>query len=182
MAQKYLIFLAIILGSVMIGGCIYIGIINSTLNIKNSSNILPLQTDQPPSVTQSTVLCNMADNIVVTKIIDGDTVVVSGGEHIRLLGIDADEKEYPCYIPAKKRLEELVLNKTVRLERDVTNTDQYGRCLRYLYLDDKNINMMLVEEGFAVARFYAPNLKYKKEIGAAETLALRDAVGCKWQK
>jgi len=38
---------------------------------------------------------------VVTKIIDGDTIVIQGGQHLRLLGIDADESGYPCYEPAK---------------------------------------------------------------------------------
>lgn len=46
---------------------------------------------------------------VVTKIIDGDTLVAAGGNHVRLIGIDADEKGYPCFDVARRRLEELVL-------------------------------------------------------------------------
>jgi endonuclease YncB( thermonuclease family) len=116
----------------------------------------------------------------VTKIIDGDTIVV-GGEHIRLLGIDADERGYDCYFEAKKRLEELVLNKEVELEKDETNKDQYDRFLRYVILDGENINLRLVIEGLAIARFY-DDRRYQKEIMAAEKIAREVKIGCKWAK
>ncbi len=117
---------------------------------------------------------------LVTKIIDGDTVVIEGGYHVRLLGIDADEKGYPCYEPAKQRLEELVLNKEVYLEPDKEDQDQYKRYLRYIILDNGNINLKLVEEGLAVARFYPENVKYREEIIAAEKEAIENEIGCKW--
>lgn len=115
----------------------------------------------------------------VGKVIDGDTVVVDG-ESVRLLGIDADEKGYDCYKASKIRLEELVLNKEVVLERDVRDKDQYKRKLRWLFIDDKNVNLLLVEEGLAIARFYEDK-KYKKEILEAEKKARAERVGCKWK-
>ena len=115
----------------------------------------------------------------VTKIIDGDTIII-GGESVRLLGIDADESGYPCYNSAKKRIEELVLNKQVRLEEDGEDKDQYKRYLRYIFLDNKNINLQLVEEGLAVARFSPQNTKYKQEILNAEKQARENGIGCKW--
>lgn len=119
----------------------------------------------------------------VTKIIDGDTIIVEGGRHIRLLGIDTDEKGYPCYIPAKKRLEELILNKEVYLERDKEDKDQYGRYLRYVFIENnntkENVNLRMVKEGLAVARFYE-NEKYKEEIMDAEKFAIENKIGCKW--
>jgi micrococcal nuclease len=118
------------------------------------------------------------DRVFVTKIIDGDTILANG-EHIRLLGIDADEKGYECYNEAKKRLEELILNKEVILEKDITEKDQYGRLLRYILLDEKNINILIVEEGLAVARFYKER-KYENEILNAEKEARTNKVGCKW--
>lgn len=117
----------------------------------------------------------------VTKVLDGDTVIIEGGYHIRPLGIDADEKGYPCYEPAKERLEELVLDKEVRLERDKEDKDQYGRYLRYIFLGDKNINLEMVKEGLAISRFYEPNVKYKKEIQEAEEEAIKNKIGCKWK-
>ena len=116
----------------------------------------------------------------MTKVIDGDTVVVEGGYHVRLLGMDADEKGYPCYEQAKTRLEDLVLAKQVRLEKDKTDLDQYGRCLRYIFLDNTNINVQLVKEGLAIARFYEPDVKYRAEITAAESYAQQNKLGCKW--
>jgi len=118
---------------------------------------------------------------IVTKIIDGDTVVVQGGDHVRLLGMDSDEKGDPCFKAASDRIKELVLNKQVYLEPDAEDKDQYGRLLRYLILDGKNINVIMVQEGLAVARFYPENTKYKAEITAAEEQAIANKVGCKWK-
>ena len=115
----------------------------------------------------------------VGKVIDGDTVVVSG-ESIRLLGIDADERGYECYNEAKKRLEALVLNKNVKLEKDVEDKDQYKRYLRYVFVNNTNINLQMAEEGLAIARFYEDR-KYQKEILAAEKKARENKVGCKWE-
>jgi len=126
--------------------------------------------------------CKLPAEVLVTKVIDGDTIIVEGGKEIRLLGIDADEKGYPCYESAKKFLEKLILNKKVALEKDKQNVDQYGRCLRYLFLEGKNINLELVKEGEAVCRFLAPNFKYEKECQLLEKEAIEKKVGCKWSK
>ncbi|OIO41099.1 hypothetical protein AUJ10_01650 [Candidatus Pacearchaeota archaeon CG1_02_31_27] len=122
---------------------------------------------------------NERETGVVTKIIDGDTVIVKG-ESVRLLGIDTDEQGYPCYEQAKLRLEELVLSKEVELEQDVEDKDQYGRYLRYIFLDGENINLKMVEEGLAVARFSSENKNYKEEILKAEENAMQNKIGCKW--
>jgi len=114
----------------------------------------------------------------VSRVIDGDTVVVNG-ESVRLLGIDADERGYDCYKGAKKRLEELILNKEVRLEKDKRDKDRYDRYLRYIFIEEENINLKLVEEGLAIARFYEDK-KYKNEILAAEKKARVNNMGCKW--
>ncbi len=132
------------------------------------------------SNSDSTTKCSIPLKTIVTKVIDGDTIVVEGGYHIRLLGIDADERGYPCYQSAKENLEKLVLNKKVKLEKDITDVDKYGRCLRYIFLGKENINLELVKEGLAVARFYQPNVKYQQEIQKAEKEAIKNKVGCKW--
>ncbi len=117
---------------------------------------------------------------LVTKIIDGDTVIIEGGDSVRLLSIDADEKGYPCYESAKQRLEELVLNKEVYLESDMEDQDQYKRYLRYLILDGENINLRLVKEGLAIARFSPENIKYREDFVSAEKEAMEKEIGCKW--
>jgi len=117
---------------------------------------------------------------LVTKIIDGDTFLMEGGYSVRILGIDADERGHRCYEAAKNRLEELILNKEVRLEKGKEDLDQYCRYLRYVFLDDKNISLELVKEGLVVARFSPEDVKYREEIAQAEKEAKDNKIGCKW--
>ncbi|MFA5049068.1 MAG: thermonuclease family protein [Patescibacteria group bacterium] len=55
---------------------------------------------------------------------------------------------------------ELVLGKTVRMEKDISDTDKYGRYLRYIYVDDIMINKELVRLGYAKVATYPPDVKY----------------------
>lgn len=160
------IFIAIIIAALVTGAAIYFG-------LQKDFGDRPLT---PPDSS----ICSVSSEAVITKVLDGDTVIAEGGHHIRLLGIDADEAGSPCYEEAKSRLEELVLNKEVELKEDQTDVDQYGRCLRYIFLNGQNINSQLVKEGLAVARFYEPDVKYKDEIASAEKEAIEEEIGCKW--
>lgn len=125
---------------------------------------------------------SLPGNLIVTKVIDGDTVIVQGGSSVRLLGIDSDEKNYPCFEPAKLEMEKLVLGKEVRLEKDAEDKDQYKRFLRYIFIGNQNINVEMVKRGLAVARFYPENQKYKAEITVAENEAIASKTGCKWSR
>jgi micrococcal nuclease len=137
----------------------------------------------------------------VTKVIDGDTFLIEGGYSVRILGIDADERGYPCYDEAKKGLEDLVLGKEVRLEAPnqskhgtgqvgKEDLDKYCRYLRYVFVpasgetsagrNDKNVSLEMVKNGLAVARFSPKDIKYRKEITLAEKWARENKVGCKW--
>jgi endonuclease YncB( thermonuclease family) len=183
---KNKIFLAIIIGAVIIGGCVYTGLKKSEVFVAPKAPTAPSAQNPSQNVKTDLVIsvatCGASDNTIVTKVIDGDTVVVEGGYHVRLLGMDADEKGYPCYDPAKIRLENLILSKQIRLEKDKTDLDQYDRCLRYVFIDNANIDVQLVKEGLAVARFYEPDVKYRTEITDAEIYAQHNKVGCKWAK
>lgn len=147
----------IIIGALIIGGSIY---------LLSKQVLLP----SPP------------ESGIVTKVIDGDTVIIEEKYKIRLLGIDADELKEPCYEVAKSRLKELILNKQVILEKDQTDMDQYRRFLRYIFLDNQNINLQLIKEGLVKSLFYEPNLKYKEEIIKAENEPKMNRVGCEWRK
>lgn len=116
---------------------------------------------------------------VVTKVVDGDTFLIEGGYSVRLLGIDADERGYPCYDEAKDRLEDMVFDRKVRLIAGPEDHDQYCRYLRYPFLED-NISLSLVEEGLVVTRFYPGNNLYKEQMIEAENEAREQHVGCKW--
>ena len=124
---------------------------------------------------------NVQEEKIVTKIIDGDTIIVEGGETIRLLGYDCDERGKPCYQTAKERMEELVLGEKVIIEIEGVDKDLYGRGLRYVFLNEKNINKQMVEEGYCVARFPEES-KYKEDIVNAEQFAILNKVGCKWSE
>ncbi len=128
---------------------------------------------------QITAEATVTQEVLVTKIIDGDTLIIEGGEHVRMLGIDADEKGYSCYDAARDVLEEMVLNRRVLLEPDVEDKDQYGRLLRWVWLNDTLVDFELVRLGLAVARFDS-DVKYKGEISSAERYAIANGIGCKW--
>lgn len=185
------IFIAIIFVGLLIVGASYIDKQNN-----QSAYFMPTGRQaheyaqlQPEISTKKIVLenkpdalkCNFAGEVLVTKVIDGDTIVVQGGEHIRLIGIDADEKNYPCFDAAKKELENLILNKKVVLHKDVSDVDKYDRCLNYVFSSNQNINIEMVKRGLAVARIYVPDIKYKSEIQLAETQAIASKTGCKWR-
>lgn len=123
---------------------------------------------------------SISEKLTVTKIIDGDTIIVEGGRTIRLLGIDSDERGYPCYQEAKNRLESLVLGKEVKLEKDNENKGKHGRYLRYIFLNATNINVKLLREGLAITRISGTS-KYKDELQRAEKSAKENGKGCEWK-
>lgn len=69
----------------------------------------------------------------------------------------------------------------VRLEKDVSETDKYGRLLRYVYIDNDFINLRLVAEGYANVVTYPPDLKYSKQFLQAEQGARKSNLGL-WNK
>ena len=114
----------------------------------------------------------------IARVIDGDTAKLSSGEKIRFIGIDTPE-----YAPGKN-IEEFygkqaadytrkhLSGKTVQLESDVDSLDKYNRRLVYIFLPDGTFfNERLVEEGYAEAKYYAPNGRYRERLNAAERKA-----------
>ena len=96
---------------------------------------------------------NVKEQIHVDRIIDGDTIE-SNETSIRLLGINTPERGELYYNEAKTFLESKIFNKTVSLEFGKERYDKYNRTLAYVFLDNKNINIKLVENGFA--NYYFP--------------------------
>tara|TARA_Y100000310_G_C20581556_1_gene763255 strand:+ start:173 stop:886 length:714 start_codon:yes stop_codon:yes gene_type:complete len=109
--------------------------------------------------------------IKVTRVIDGDTIEIEGGERVRLICMDTPERGEEGYIDASNYLQALILNKYVRLEKDKSDTDRYGRLLRYIYVDDLFVNEKMVEEGFAKAYPYNPDVTLCPQIEEAEEKA-----------
>ncbi|OGK72953.1 hypothetical protein A2459_00335 [Candidatus Roizmanbacteria bacterium RIFOXYC2_FULL_41_10] len=100
----------------------------------------------------------------VCRVIDGDTIELCGGERVRYIGIDTPERDECYFQEAKEANEKLVLNKKVKLTKDVSETDRYGRLLRYVYVGDLMVNRYLVRQGYAYASTYPPDVLYSQNL------------------
>jgi micrococcal nuclease len=114
---------------------------------------------------------------IATRVTDGDTITIEGGERVRLLGINSPEKGEKFYSEGKQFVEQRILYKEVELERDVIDKDQYGRILRYVWLNGELVNEQIIRQGLAIAQIYEPNHKYNKAIAAAEKAAINEKLG-----
>ncbi len=129
----------------------------------------------------------------VTRVVDGDTIEVEiNGEtfKLRYIGINTPETVDPrrpveCFgHEASDYNKQLVQGKTVGLEKDVSETDQYGRLLRYVWLDPSTssrraemVNAILVREGYAQASTYPPDVKYQELFSSLQAEAAANARG-----
>lgn len=120
-----------------------------------------------------------SEKILVTKVVDGDTIEVKGRKTIRLIGIDTPETVDPrrpvgCFgKEASNETKRLLTNQAVILQKDVSETDKYGRLLRYVYLPlpDGNllfVNDYLVRAGFAKVLTYPPDIKFNEQFLQAQ--------------
>ena len=118
--------------------------------------------------------------VKVVRVIDGDTIEIAGGAHVRYIGMDTPETypEVEFYGPeAKAKNIELVEGKLVTLEKDVSETDRYGRLLRYVYVDGVFVNGELVRLGYAEAVSYPPDTRYQWQLEQLEKEAKAAKLG-----
>jgi len=119
-------------------------------------------------------------NVLVRRVIDGDTLQLETGERVRLIGIDTPElhESNKLYKDSKKSGQDiltikklgqrayeftknLVEGKRVSLEFDVEKHDVYGRTLAYVYLKNGTfVNAEIVKQGYASLMTFPPNVKY----------------------
>ncbi len=117
----------------------------------------------------------------VTRVIDGDTIDVridGVGYRVRYIGVNTPESDEPCYAEATAANAALVSSKTVTLVRDVSETDPYGRLLRYIYVDHTLINAELVRNGWAESVEYPPDTARAAEFRTLEREATAANRGC----
>ena len=97
----------------------------------------------------------------VDRVIDGDTIVLTTGEKIRYLLMDAPETTNghdDCYgSNAAQFNTDLVLGKTVQLTYDVECTDRYMRTLAYVTVFGTEVNSLMVERGYACVLHIPPD-------------------------
>lgn len=127
------------------------------------------------AIAAALTACAPPDTATVTKIVDGDTIVVKRDNEetkVRLLNIDTPEQGECLYDEATERLTELIPPGTrVRLEYDQERQDRYGRDLAGVFTD-VFINEQMLINGFARAVTYPPNEKFRDRAEAAEAQAL----------
>ena len=112
---------------------------------------------------------------VVDRAVDGDTIVLVGGERVRYIGVDTPELHHP-HKPVERYAREawqfnrqLVEGKRVRLELDVQSHDKYGRTLAYVFLQDGTfVNAELIRQGYARILTIPPNVKHQDRFLALE--------------
>lgn len=89
----------------------------------------------------------------VISVTDGDTIKILTSERqqikVRLYGIDAPEKKQPYGTAAKRYLADMIAGKTVQIKE--RGKDRYKRVLGIVYLEGKDVNEILVLNGYAWA-------------------------------
>jgi endonuclease YncB( thermonuclease family) len=123
----------------------------------------------------------------VATVIDGDSLRLTNGAEVRLVGIDApDKKEGMFYADeARQFAKELLEGRQIKLLFDREKTDRYDRFLAYvLYRDgegEKVANIEIVRAGCAYAYSFKPNIAREKEIIAAQKEARQKVLGV-WKR
>jgi len=113
----------------------------------------------------------------VIRVFDGDTIEIEGGKRIRYIGIDTpeiknDKGAVECFAQqARDKNRELVEGKMVTLLKDVSETDDYGRLLRYVFIEDIFVNEVLVKEGYAKSTPIAPDIAYRNQLFESQKTA-----------
>lgn len=107
----------------------------------------------------------------VVRVVDGDTIVVDldgTNTTVRLIGVDTPESVHPDKSrnteegkQASEWTANLLNGKQVYLEYDTERTDNYGRTLAYVWMEDGSmVQDLLLENGIAVTMKIQPNCKY----------------------
>lgn len=128
---------------------------------------------------EATVSNNTFEEVVVERVIDGDTIVVSGGQKVRLILVDTPETKHPTkgveYFgkEASAYTTAQLTGKTVYLQKDVSETDRYGRLLRYVWVARPSsnnpsndevaslcFNAILIKNGYGKLATFPPDIKY----------------------
>jgi micrococcal nuclease len=119
----------------------------------------------------------------VIHIVDGDTIrVLFDGRELplRYIGIDAPENTEKVEAfgqQAFERNQQLLQGKSVFLVKDTSETDRYQRLLRYVFVGEEFINLILVKEGYARAKRYPPDTACNGLFQQAQTEAQASHLG-----
>jgi micrococcal nuclease len=123
-----------------------------------------------------------ATEATIEYVHDGDTVFLTDGRKVRLLGINTPEigDNLECYgDEATAELRQMLPEGThVWVLSDIEPLDQYGRSLLFIFTDDgANVNVALLDSGAAEVEMYDPNWLYQDELESAESAARAQDLG-----
>lgn len=123
--------------------------------------------------------CSADNGHFVKWIVDGDTIVLTDGQKVRYIGINAPELARDDHIAepygaeAKRFNARLLQQKKVRLEFDREPNDRYQRRLAYVFLKDGTfVNAEMLSQGYAYLLYVRPNVKYHSTLLAAQRAAM----------
>ena len=108
--------------------------------------------------------------LLVSRVIDGDTIELKNGITVRYIGIDTPEIDEAFGAEATAANRTLVEGKLIRLEYDTNKQEKYGRALAYAYVGDTFVNCELLRLGYAEINTYKQSLKY-----------LDSLIECQWE-
>ncbi len=145
-------------------------------------------------------LSDKYDNVMVTRVIKSNLIVLDSGKKVRLIGLksfdkprsdkevirdkygfvveDTSDPTIPLEDRASDFAQELLLNKKVRVEFDVQTTDEDGYTWGYVFLADGTLaNEETLRQGFAELQIQPPNIKHADKLRAAYREARREKRG-----
>lgn len=115
------------------------------------------------------------ESATVVRVEDGDSIFAEVGgreERVRLIGINTPERDECLGDVARETLSDMIEGRSVLLESDVEESDQYGRLLAYVWIDGTLVNAEMVRAGVAIARAFRPNTSRQQQLESAEEEAV----------
>jgi micrococcal nuclease len=120
----------------------------------------------------------------VTHVVDGDTIDIENDVRIRLLGINAPARGECGFSESRAYLEELLKEKQIYIEKDISGADRYDRLLRYIYIpsndireDDVLVQDAMLRAGWVRTMAIAPDNRYRDLFASAQEEAKQAEVG-----
>lgn len=137
------------------------------------------QEEEPLLDSQTTLQCQDCEPFTVSRIIDGDTIDVNGGQtRIRIYGADTPERGEKCFTEATDAMRQMA-GSTVRVESGPRPSDPNGRDLYYLYTESgDSIDEALIRNGLAEA--WTRDGQHKDLLVSLQLQAAGSDTGCLW--
>lgn len=189
--KKFLMFLFLVMGfavSVAVGTTqmSWSGFSEYFTNVSQNSMMQGMTSQQKDAQKNQSSSDAQTEFVRVNRVVDGDTIELETGEKVRYVGVNTPESvkissPVECFGKiASEKNKEMVEGKLVRLEKDVSDKDRYGRLLRFIYLEDGTfVNDVLVRDGYARVSTFPPDVRLADQFKTAEREA-RDAKRGLW--